>query len=886
MLFYLGFNYRERGANGAAQKIFTMLIKRYPQSQFIPDTLLAFGEIYFEADDIEAALRFYEKAAKYKDSKVYGFALYKMAWCLYNLQRFREAMERFILVIRYSESGAAAGDRNRITLKREAQGDLVRAYSHYGSGAKAIGFFRKIAPKEYRLLSEKLALLYVADGKTNEAIKLFRQLIKLDRTNPKVVEYQLEIAMVVERRGDKKATTTEIKRLVKAYRHFLEGGKLDEKTAARFGRRIQDLLRDLATTWHREAQVTKNDLYLAYAYSMYKEYVTTFPKAKDIYLMTFYFAELLFKIKKWDEAAQYYERVIEIDPKGKFAKEAAHATVLAYQKLLGVGERRETRGGDAADLAPDAEGKGGKPAVAVPAAKKIPESQGRFVAACDRYGVMVPGGDRIVDVKYFAALVYYDHNHFDEAIKRFYDIIDNHGAHRLAIYAANLVLDSYNLKQDYDGLNKAVDRFLQNKRVARGEFLEELMRLREGASFGACLQLEKEKKYREAAESFLKFVGEFPTSKFYDKALYNAALDFERVKDIASAIKTRLRLIRERPDSTLVRKALYAIAGNFHASAVYSQAAKSYEVYAERYPDSKEAEAALANAAVFRRGLGDTKRALANYNRWLEVYGRKKRKQGSTVALTIARIHLERKRWGPAVRALADYHARWARYAKKDDVIVAHTLMGQCYLELNNIRKARKAFNAAVAGFKGLPQAKRKDLVDGREAAAHARFELGELLYKDFMAAPISSIKKLKDQVLEKVRRMAKAQEVYLSVIDIGHPNWTIAAMGRIGQGWQDLADAVRKAPPPKGLNEEELLVYQDELDQRAMQFEEQAVKHYTACLELAAKYKWFNEYSVLAETNLGKLDPQRFQPINEVRTAPGHMGQPFHPAGFVTEVK
>lgn len=887
VLFYLGFNFRERGENGAAQKIFTMLIKRYPESQFIPDTLLAFGEIFFEANDIEAALRFYGKAAKYTDSKVYGFALYKQAWCMYNLGQYREAMERFILVIRYSESQAASSDRNRITLKREAQGDLVRTYSHFGSGSKAIAFFRKIAPDDFRLLSEKLARLYVADGKTVEATKLYRQLIKLDPTNPRVVDYQYEIAAVVERKGDKKATTTEVKRLVKAYRHFLEAGKLDEKAKQLHGRRIGDMLRDLATTWHREAQVTKNDLYLAYAYSMYKEYVLTFPEAKDIYLMTFYFAELLFKIKKWDEAAQYYERVIEIDPKGKFAKEAAHATVLAYQKLLGVGERRETRGGDAADLAPDGDGKeGGKPMAAVPAAKPIPESQKRFVTACDRYGVMVPGGDRVVDVKYFSALVFYDHNHFDDAIKRFYDIIDHHGSHRLAIYAANLVLDSYNLKQDYAGLNKAVDRFLQNKQVARGEFLDELMRLREGASFGACLQHEKEKRYREAAEGFLKFVGEFPTSRFYDKALYNAALDFERVKDIASAIKTRLRLIRERPDSPLVRKALYAIAGNFHASAVYSQAAKSYEVYAERYPDSKEAEASLANAAIFRRGLGNTELALRNYTRWLEVYGRKKRKEGAAVALTIARVHLELKHWGKAVRSLADYHARWARYADRDDVIVAHTLMGRAYLELNNTGKARKAFTAAVAAFTGLPKPKRKALVDGREAAAHARFELGELLFKDFEAAGITSIKKLKDQVLEKVRRMAKAQEVYLTVIDIGHPNWTIAAMGRIGQGWQGLADAVRRAPPPKGLNEEELMVYQDELDQRAMQFEEQAVKHYSACLELAAKYKWFNDYSVLAESNLGKLDPERFQPINEVRTAPGHQGQPFRSVGFVTEVE
>jgi hypothetical protein len=96
----------------------------------------------------------------------------------------------------------------------------------------------------------------------------------------------------------------------------------------------------------------------------------------------------------------------------------------------------------------------------------------------------------------------------------------------------------------------------------------------------------------------------------------------------------------------------------------------------------------------------------------------------------------------------------------------------------------------------------------------------------------------------------------------------------------------VRKAPPPKGLSQEELDVYQDELDQKAVQFEERAVKFYARCLELAAQYKWFNEYSVRAEASLAKLDPQKFQPINEIRTVPGHTGLPYFSAGFMTEVQ
>lgn len=878
VLFFLGFNYKEKGDRESAQKIFTMLIKKYPSSQYIPDTLLAFGEFFFEIDEIESALRFYEKASKYKDSKVYGFALYKMGWCYFNLKEYEKAMERFILVIRYSESQSAQADANRITLLREAQNDLVKTYSHVGSGAKAIAFFKKVTPQNYVALSKRLAEIYANEGKLEDSTNLYRQLIKLNPDNPEIVDFQYQIAVNVEKRQNRDQTVTEVKRLVKLYRSLGEKGLLAEDRKQKIGEDIQDFLRDLATTWHRDAQVTKNDLYLAYAYAMYKEYVETFPQAKDIYLMTFYFAELLYKIAKWDEAAKYYERVIELDPKGKFAREAAHATVLAYQKLLNVGERRDVRAAPVAE----AEKKGSG---AVPTSKEISGAQKRFIDACDRYTRMVPDGDRIVDVKYYVALTYYDHNQFQEAIRRFTDIIDHHGNHRLAIYAANLTLDAYNLAQDYEGLNKVVEKFLANKQVARGEFLETLMTLREGAAFKACIQLEEQKRNREAAEGFVKFITEFPTSKFYDKALYNAALNYERVNDIASAIKARLRLIRERPDSDLVPKALYAIAGNFHASAVYSQAASSYELYAERYPDTPEAETSLANAAVFRQGLGDDDKAISNYRKWLDQYGKKKPKQAASVVLTISKIYMERKQHALAVKELQGFFGRWAKFATDDEVIIAHTRMGLAYQALDQGKNAARSFGLAVKTFNGFPQGRQKALVDGREAAAHARYEQGQALYADFLAAKITSPKKLTEEVLQKVKLMAKAQEVFVTVIDYGHPNWTIAATGRIGQGWQDLADAIRKSPPPKGLNEEELEIYRDELDQKAIQFEDRAVKFYSRCLELAAEYKWFNEFTVQAEHSLAKLDPQRFRPINEVRTSPDHASAATFSAGFNSEV-
>ena len=57
------------------------------------------------------------------------------------------------------------------------------------------------------------------------------------------------------------------------------------------------MLRELATTWHREAQKTQNKDTYALAQYLYKEYLDNFPNEKDAYVMSFYYAELLFKLR-------------------------------------------------------------------------------------------------------------------------------------------------------------------------------------------------------------------------------------------------------------------------------------------------------------------------------------------------------------------------------------------------------------------------------------------------------------------------------------------------------------------------------------------------------------------------------------------------------------
>ncbi|MEZ4434518.1 MAG: tetratricopeptide repeat protein [bacterium] len=332
VLFALAFNYQRKDQPDAAKKIYGELIRRYPRSVHVPDTLLNIGEIFFEDGKVAQAKKAYEKVTtSYRDSTVYGYALYKLGWCNYNLGKFKEALKVFLRVIEHGRK--MKGGRNRLTLIREAQRDLVRTYVHLedANPNKAISFFQRVAPDDYLDLSEKLAEAYADTGQYEKSNQLFRNLIKRQRSSYRVVSFQTMIASNTQNLGDQVKAIKELKRLVQLWAKVRGAKDADPDRVAKDEVRIEELLRRTAVDKHRLYMKTKNPDHAALAYDLYTDYVAIFPSTKNSYEMTFYFAELLYDLKKWKEAATNYEKALELQPKGEHTKDAAHGAVLAYK---------------------------------------------------------------------------------------------------------------------------------------------------------------------------------------------------------------------------------------------------------------------------------------------------------------------------------------------------------------------------------------------------------------------------------------------------------------------------------------------------------------------------------------------------------------------------
>ncbi|CAN0589512.1 unnamed protein product, partial [Laminaria digitata] len=121
VLFALGQSYWNEGRYQDSINVYRDLIVGFRDSPLVAEAWIAFGEYYFSEGDVNRALKSYQKAAADKRSRVYGFALYKQAWCYYNMSEWKEALRKFKATVFYSQLAEQLSGENKFALGREAQ---------------------------------------------------------------------------------------------------------------------------------------------------------------------------------------------------------------------------------------------------------------------------------------------------------------------------------------------------------------------------------------------------------------------------------------------------------------------------------------------------------------------------------------------------------------------------------------------------------------------------------------------------------------------------------------------------------------------------------------------------------------------------------------------
>ena len=902
VLYFLGENLSKRNRNDPdALKAYRALIQGFPNSRFVPDAWMAFGEYYFEKanekdriGNLRRALEAYKKASSYQESSVYGYALYKQAWVYYNLTEWNEALELFKAVIFFGAlpTSTIPADR-KLALVKEARKDYVRTYSHVGSAEGAPEEFKRVGGDGWMDMLKSLGTILYEEGKDRDAIVVHHRLIQEKPLSPEASFFQSRIVTCAGRMGKKEGAVQQAHVFVKMLREIeASPGAKDEKggkAIADARREAEQTLRILAVTYHNEWKKTRDEPVAGYAAAVYKDYLDLFPNETASYEMRFFDGELLYALGNFEGAGQEYERVAAKDIEtlsakppgkpGKFFKDALENAVFAWDLV-------------AKKLDTDDKQRAGDPKKRIPLAPQ----RKRLVEACTRYLKWQPQGDKWVEIAYKVANIYYRHNAFAEATDLFTRIALDHPTHELAGYSTNLVLDAYNLLGDWRNVNGWAKRFWANGKLlaAHPALKDDLAKVIEQSAFKVIEEKERAADHEGAAAEYLAFVRDWPQSRLAASALFNASVDYVKAHRLDKAVEVRQELLQRFPNEPLAPKVLYDNAEAYEGMAEFAKAAQLYEHYFAEWRKSrkekgqggyeeKKATDAVVNVAVFRAGLREWSKAEVASLAYLETWPNGP--DAPRIFLSLADVYAKQGQPAKELHQLEEYQRR---YVKDTDEWLAIQERIARLLEKTNPRAARQAYAQALDRWR---RHKGEVKERGLAVVAQGMYEDLEPAFAEYDRITLDvKPKYLKSQLQVKSNKLKKLEEAYGQVVKLKQAEPAICALYRIGFGYERFAQTLLAAPIPQEIRRNKELVqeYKAQLSQFADPLRGKAVEGLALAVSASRDYGVVNECARAATALLAKAKPDEYGPSPEAVPSIAAAPAPAASArgyGLVTEV-
>lgn len=903
--FYLATALQDIGRREEAIDAFTSVTKLYPESAMVPSAFVNIGEYYFDTNEAFKALTAYKKATAFKDSPMYGFANYKLAWCYYNVGEYGKSIDTMKAVVALSQQQIASGDKGKIQLQDEALKDLVRFFADAGELDEAYEYFNGLGKKELiRDMLKRLAGMYFEQGKFEQCVQTYRRLISENPTASENPKYQEEIVKSYKKLGNKEETLGEIDRMLKTYGKNSAWRKSnasnpDAIKAADEG--IERNLRQVAVEYHGQARKlgTGAEASATYglAYKAYKVYLEEFPGDTHAYDVRYAFGELTYKIKRFDEAFEQYMMVVKMDPKGQHSRFCAESAIFAADEQIKVEQK--------------AAGVITKKGPPTPEELKNPQPltvwEQRLVDACKQYATLFKD-DKVKNVIYRSGYLLYNKYHFPEAAEQFNLVISQDPKSKEAEQAAHLILDSFKIVEDWQNLKKNSKIYFDQEGLGSTAFKTEVFDIYERSSFKLIeVTLDKDKDKSKAADAFVKFYEEFPTSAVSAQALNNASVYYRETSRVGDSIKTRHILVDDPkfgPKTKYYYEQVAALGFDYEMIAQFGKAAELYEKMFSLYPKQLEAakkdtpdkvEAmnqnaadAIYSSAVFRRASGDFAQAITDYRAFIATFPADSRM--NDVKLAIGKIWEDQQKWPEAAGVYYDFYTRATKDTPSEFVYFSRLQYGKMLEKQGQKAKAMDEWAKSVTEWKkaALPAGAHSTY------AAEMLFYLAQPKFEKYAALKIggsgTTSRKTEDKAIaaslkSKAQAFVEMEKTYGEVIGVGAGEWGLASLVMLGKVYENMADSLKNSGVPFYLDADQRELYKMGLEDRAYPQIEKAVEAYKAALGKSYELTLYNENTAFATRRLGELRPDDFPGLYEQVLKPRYTSSTKRAYDFESEL-
>ena len=829
-LFFLGYNYFELGNIHLGLNYYNRLTKEFPSSPFIIESHFALAEYYFENEKWKDAVGHYYEVAKHPHHRLASFSMYKLAWCEYRSNDVKTAiptLEKLIARNRQADPNTPEGKKiSKQRLEKEAIRDLVLFYSDDRRPEDAVQYFENLAGSEADYYLEKLAYLYVDRGNREGSRVIFTHLINKNPTSPKAFDFKYQLTQVFANTPQTKAYREQLYGWVHDYGPagaWYKANQTNTTLIENSNRLRETTLKNWILTQHQSAQNTRGSFSQTLADEGYKVYLSefTYPAQVSVPDMHFYYGELLYDMEKFAEAGVQYQWVVDNAPNSKFAAKSAENILLAFEHSLPKDSEIAATVGNSTAPVP------------------FQERAEAFVKAAKWYLEKFPKGPKAAELKFRVGRLYYQHNQFDQAIPYFKEIVQSYPNTKYAEYSANLLLDSYNLKKDYAGLEKTGQELLGNSTISNSAAGADIRNVVEKAQFKKAQDLEINKDYLASADQYQAFAVQNPKSPLVYAAIFNAAVNYERAGENQKAINDhRSILAGQFPDPTGFKtKSRRLIAKLYLEAGMLNEAAQAFKGAGQEAGKDPIAANLYFDAGVNYELLGENAQAVEAYEAYL------------------------------------------ARTPKQTDKAEAYYKLGQIYLREGKNKATRDMFqsyiNVAPVSEKWIecsywswtlaPQKEKaqwhqrvmtgvKNSIGLTWVAKIALNDVQES-FQEFKNLRIPADPARQSSVVQKkIGLLAELNKKLANIIKMNSPDEIVAALVLSGKASALMGEAIVRAPLPQGLKPDEEKAYRAGVQKVADPFYQKAKESLQGAIDKAFELEVYSLEVTEARRELSRL--------------------------------
>lgn len=860
-LYQLGFMLTELKSDSATL-YFKRLVERFPKSRFVQDANLAMGEFYFGRNKFSEALGYYQKALSDRKHRSYPYAAYKLGWTFFNIrdneqvtqQNLNKALLAFKLLIKFtSDSGETQKHR---LLRKDALRDMVLVYADLGDTTGAKQYFQSVnEPELYVTLLERLAWLHAEAGRNKESADLYSQLVKDFPSNQKNPDFLIRLAALYEKEQQRPLLVEHLERahLMTLPDSSWSKAQSDKKVLEQARINVARELSHWSQKLHSEFQKSQDKRTALTSLAIYDLALKRTPESNSQFTLIFNRSQLLTTINEHKEAITGYLAAAQLDKKLGLKRAE---TKIGLENAIAEGEI----------LLQQLSGKKNQTNL-----QKFHES--RLITAIDTHVQFFPKDKENMNYMHRAAWLNFMRNNIAEAQKRWLEMASQNPSNPLVGEGLRLLVKKSFDSQNWLKAGQDTKQFLAIPGIKKAAVAPQLFKLHKVAYFQYALDLEKQKKHSDAARLFVDYQKSFSDDPDAPKAMINAANNFFKASKPDEALGNLKAFVQKYPQSALKTKALELTVGIAQSLGQFPDAAQSLEILAQQKSTPESGAQNLKLAAEYRLAEGNFNKAISNASAAIaqlrnpeDICSSYKIVLDGQMALRRTDSYATAKE---AASRCSNISTQWSIYFSGVSANFA--------LERSEQDDAAKM--ALIALNRGSTMKGKLDnpfAFEGLHLAGSVQLKILEAKSKALLTRRITDANSIQVE-FGKIKNSAQSlAQQYSQLARFAQPETSVAALYRVAEIQEALANILVQTPNPSGVSEQDAESFRSRIEKIALPLQEEASSLYAQALEKAHDAEVITPYTDLIQERLASTRPDDFKRRVEVMPAPAYMAHEF----------